>query len=248
MKIKLEIRHYMILFLSILALVGMFKYGFQLVFLHVLVTLASAIIIDSIVNYIKLKRFILSPSTIITGLIVAEVLSFDSANHLLIAAIASAVAVLAKHFIVYNKRHIFNPAASGIVAATLIFPDSVSWWAASNIWLTTLLALFILYMLKKYGLTLSYLISHTVIFSLFALVNGTAVLQYILLANPYFLGFMLIEPITSPTKKKARIIYGSFVAIVSLPILLLFSIDHTLLALLVTNLVFIFISRLKWLN
>ncbi len=72
MKIKLEIRHYMILFLSILSLVGMFKFGFQLVFLHVLVALASALILDSIINYIKLKRFI----KIIYNIIFTETVSF----------------------------------------------------------------------------------------------------------------------------------------------------------------------------
>ncbi len=236
MKIKLEIRHYMILFLSILALIGMFKFGFQLVFLHVLVTLVSALIIDSVINYVKLKRFILSPSTIITGLIVAGVLSFDSPNHLLITGIASAVAVLAKHFIVYNKRHVFNPASIGILIASLIFISPVSWWAASNIWLTIIFGLFILYKLKKYELTLSYLIAHSIIVIAIAIFTKSSVISNLQLTNLYFVSFMLIEPMTSPLKKKARIAYGSLVAVISLISLQIFpTIDHSIVGLLIAN-------------
>lgn len=236
MNIKLEIRHYMILFLSILALVGMFEYGFQLVFVHMLVSLASALILDSIINYIKLKRFIISPSTIITGLIVAGVLSFDSSNHLLIPAIASAVAVLAKQFIVFNKKHIFNPASIGILVVSLIFISPVSWWAASNIWLAIIFGLFILYKLRKYELTLSYLIAHSLIVIVIAIFTKSSILPNLALTNPYFVSFMLIEPITSPLKKKARIVYGALIAIISIISLQIFpTIDHSIVGLLIAN-------------
>lgn len=236
MKIKLEIRHYMILFLSVLELLGMFKYGFSLVFLHVFIALFSALFIDIAVNYLKLKRFILSPSTIITGLIVVGVLSFDSPNHLLIAAIASAVAVLAKHFIVYNKKHIFNPASIGILIVSIFFTSAVSWWAASNIWLTIIFGLFILYKLKKYELTLSYLITHSLIVIAIAIFTKSSILSNLALTNLYFVSFMLIEPITSPLKKKARIVYGSLVAVISLISLQIFpTIDHSIVGLLIAN-------------
>lgn len=236
MKIKFEIRHYMIIFLSILVLIGMFRYDFLTVLTHVVIGMLSATIVDVAINYLKFKRFILSPSGIITGLIVAEVISFDLPNHNLLVMIASVIAILSKHIIVYNKRHIFNPAAFGIFIISLFFNNITSWWGFSNIWIVLLGGLMILYRLRKYELTLSYLITHTIIILAVGYFSNASIASYIGLTNLYFVSIMLIEPITSPVKKKARITYGALVAIISIISLFTFTtIDHSIIGLLMVN-------------
>jgi len=234
MKVKFEIRHFMIFFLTVLAIIGMFQFGFKTIFLHMFYVLAAVLVLDIIINYIKLRRFLLSPSTIITGLIVAELISFDQPLHIIV--LAGVFAILSKHLIFYDKRHIFNPAAVGLFVASLIFGPVLSWWGLTNLWVVVLFGLIILYKLRKYELTISYLAAFVVLSAIYTAFNDTSFISNLNLINYYFVAFMIIEPITSPIKKIARIKYGVMIAIYSfVSILLSINIDQELIGLLIAN-------------
>jgi Na+-transporting NADH:ubiquinone oxidoreductase subunit NqrB len=81
--------------------------------LAALTAVISALTVEAFLLYLKTKTLHVTKSAIITGLIVGYVVSSDEA--LWKIALAAVLAILSKHLIRFNKHHIFNPAAFGIL-------------------------------------------------------------------------------------------------------------------------------------
>lgn len=227
---KLNVKIQMIVVLSVLVFIGMFKYGFGITLPLISLTLLSTVILDLAINYLKDKKFFFPSSAIISGLIIGSVLA-PGQNYSL-ALIASAIAIASKHIIRLEGRHIFNPANFGLFSAGLLLSATFSWWGSSFPPLVILFGLFIAYRMKRFHLMLSFLITYAILMSLYSLLTRQPVLNNILLANLYFIFFMLIEPKTSPMTRKGRVIYGALTALfASTFIAILPKYDPSLLAL-----------------
>lgn len=131
--------------------------------------------------------------------------------------------VFSKHFIRVGRKHIFNPAAFGLLLGSIIFSNDISWWAVSfqqpkvqNIFL--LFSLLLLFLpgyisglkMRRYKTIISFYAAYYVMSYFFT--------KNIALFDPTVLFFSLVmlpEPMTSPSKNVHQILFGSFVGVMS---------------------------------
>lgn len=208
----------LVLFLIILSTLFQYPLAFvaRIFVLSVLFTVDS----DLLLTYFRKHTLFVPYAGIVTSLILALTINPHQSWYgiLLISTIASG----AKHFLRFSDRHIFNPAAIGLVVGNILLHDTVSWWGVSfqvlkldpfNIvaFLILLLPLVISGIrLKRYGSICAFLLVYSVL----------RLLQYnvsplITILDPTVLFFaitMLPEPMTSPVTLRRQIFYGTFVA------------------------------------
>ncbi len=207
-KFTLTIKSYMIIFLAIIAISSILftikNYSF---FIQIILAPLFAALIDLLITYVKEKKLFLPSSAIISGLFIAVIFA-QLPLHILF--IISLIAIVSKHVIKIHGRHIFNPAAFGIVVGGLIFGYATSWWAVSL--LVIPLGLFIVYKQRKWRLAFSFLVTY---FILVVLTNLSSLSNIMLLDTTaiFFALFMLIEPMTSTYTKKAMIVQGTVVGV-----------------------------------
>ena len=211
----------MIIFLVILHLVSAFFYGFGAkALLPVAIAVVTTTILDSIINYFKLKTFEFPQSALISGLFIGGLLTQNLQWYIYV--LAGIIAILSKHFIKFKQKHIFNPAIFGVLLVSIFFGAAHTWLVSSSLLLVLIFGVFIIWRLRRFDLALSFLVSYYLINSVIELVGGSNLNNiFFTIINGgviyFFSMYMLIEPKTNPTK--SRIFYGILVAI-------LFSIFH----------------------
>ncbi len=215
------LKTYLGIILLALTIVGIRVNGFSKTIPQLLTALATCIILDILINYIKNKRIILPDSAVISALFIATALSIEQEWYIIL--IASAVAILSKHLIKINNKHIFNPANFGLFAVILIFNATIQWWAAQILILVVIFGLLLTWKIRRFHLILSYFITGVILSLIHHLIKSEQINFSILLfsTNIFFMFFMLVEPITSPVTKKGRVIYGILTALFAFIILLL---------------------------
>lgn len=170
-------------------------------------------------------------SSFVTGLLIG--LIFDESAGLIPLLSACLVAVIGKQLIAFgDHRHIFNPAALGILASSLIFDRPVAWWGAA--WgLIPAAIIFIgmsygLHRIRRFWMPVVFLVIYAVAFP--STIDGTVFL---------FAFVMLPEPITSVGGKLWQYGWGALVGILMLLLALVVkvTIDPLLSALLLADLV-----------
>ena len=162
---------------------------------------------------------------ILTGLIVAMVLSPREPWHVI--AITAALAVASKYVIRTRSANVFNPAAIALVATFYLFETAQNWWGALPdlplaVGLPAVLAtgIFITNRVNKTPLVLVFLGSYYALFTATAFAGQSRQVAEIfrppdLHAVLYFAFFMLTDPPTSPPRYADQIIYGVIVAVAS---------------------------------
>lgn len=172
----------------------------------VLVALLSSVASDSIFNYIKGKRLVLTESSVVTGLIIGYVLSSDTV--LWIIALASVFAIASKHIVRFRKSHIFNPAGLGVFLTVLFF-GAYTQWKAAYLWYIMIPAgLYFAYRIKKFDLLVGYFIASLFLYIPQSFLHQTSLLNIFGYFNYFFILIMMIEPRTSPDSRFAKIIFG----------------------------------------
>lgn len=223
---KITIYYLIIFFLISLCVLGAFQFGFLAVLKQVIPVLAVTILVDTIFRYFKLKNFRVSPSAIITGLIIGLVGEFGE-NPLILSLIA-VLAIVIKVLIKLKGRHIFNPAAAGLLVGILFLNSHPSWWVGGdNLWVFLIWIPILLYKLKRWAPIAGFLVP-VVITGGFNILTSSSSL--------FFLTVMLIEPKTSPAAPKLGLLYGVIAFICYLLISRFFSIDPFISTLLISNL------------
>ncbi len=149
-----------------------------------------------------------SITALILTLIIGPVPLFQNFGFL---TLAGAAAMASKYLLVIKRRHIFNPAAFGVLATALVLGQGASWWVG-NKFLVPFVILGGLIMLRKihrFHLLFSFLIPYLAVSTLL----GTP-LKNLLLFSPllFFSLVMLPEPLTAPQEKNLRVAYGIFIA------------------------------------
>jgi len=248
--ILINLDYYMILFLSIMALYGIFINGIQATLPQLLIAVATASLLDILISYSKTKQFIRPYHAIITGIFIGTILPVS--QNWYIPVIVAIVAILSKHLINVNHKHLFNPAVLGLLFASIFFKQPLAWWGAAPLSLVLLFGLFVSYKFKRLHLTLTYIVTNIVIWSVFLFVTNKPIMAVVFSVNYYFVFFMLVEPVTSPIYKRGRILYGFSVAVISF-IFAAYStkilgaygavIDPDSISLLIVNLVVPFINK-----
>lgn len=246
MKFPITPKTYMGLILLVLTTIGIIKNGIFQTLPQIIIALAATIILDLTINYYKEKTFVLPDSATISALFIATALSIGQTWY--VPLTAGVIAVLSKHIIKINNKHIFNPAVFGLFVTILIFNATIGWWSSQILWLVILFGIFLMYKMKNYKLILSYFITSLVLSLVYNIITKKTLTLGILLlsTNLFFMFFMLVEPITAPTNKKAKIIFGVLTAILSFLILIFIpKYEPSIFALIIADLPVPILNKLK---
>ncbi len=203
---------------------GFVPYSPLPLFLSLIVLLFAAYVTNKACAYF-LKVPANVESIYISVFILALILSpAGTASEYLILAFTGGFAMASKYIFAIKHKHIFNPAAFAVVAGTLLFGQWASWWVGAGV-LTPFVfvgGLLIIKKIKRVDLTISFLIVSLLSIIAFNFFRGLPaqtggnilnIIQTTLLYSPlFFFAFvMLPEPLTSPTSRWPRIIYGTLV-------------------------------------
>lgn len=165
-------------------------------------------------------------SSIITALILVLLMQPAAATDMQgIAALlfAGLWATASKYLFAIGRKHIFNPAAAGILLTDLLINHPASWWGGSSALLLPVVViggLAITRKLRRFDLVLVFLAVHLA--TIAALTpEGTqldAVLQSFTLSPMLFFAFiMLTEPLTAPQARWPRLAYAAIVGVLAAP-------------------------------
>lgn len=235
-----DVRREIALTLFVISLLSIWRFFSLPIIISFLSTLLTAQLVENIFNYLYKKKFFLSYSAIVTSLLIFLIVDKNSPAWVLISAVV--VGVSSKFILKIGQKHVFNPAALGILVISLLFKTSPSWWGSS--W--SLLPVLIIYLgslpvLKRLrrlyiigGFMIIYFLftflSTRNIQSLKFLIDGTVVL---------FAMVMLPEPQTSPVAGHFLKTFGVFVGILMIILVKLLSslnLDFLISALLIGDL------------
>lgn len=177
-------------------------------------------------NYIFAKIFkapINPESSFITALIMFFIMApISKIDEMYIFVIAGIVAMLSKYIVVINKKHIFNPAAFGLVAIGLAGFPQITWWVGNSelFPFVLVLGLIVVRKIRKLSVFSIYFIFAFLSILFFAIQNnrelGSTLLEAVVSYPVLFLGaFMLVEPLTLPPRKIQQLIYAGIVGLLS---------------------------------
>ena len=195
---------------------------------RVLPGLAAAVLVAALLDVVILRlrhpRWEFPSGAVLTGLIIAMVLSpFEP---WWVPAATSAIAIASKYVIRTKATNIFNPAALALVASFYAFNTAQSWWGALpelSPWAVLAVFVtgaFITDRVNKMPLVLAFLGVYYLLFTVTAFVGDPRHVVEIFRAPDlhavlYFAFFMLTDPPTAPIKYRDQIICGVLVAVVS---------------------------------
>jgi len=168
--------------------------------------------IESFITYFRERKFVVTASSIISGLIIGFVLS--AGQPIGILALASFFAIVSKRLIRVKGRHLFNPAALGIFLTTILFGAQTQWEGTYAWYILVPFGLYFVYKIKKLELMAGYFLASFLLFGV------QAVMRHIPLGNifgyfSYFYVFvMMIEPKTTPIKPLGKLIFGLGIGVI----------------------------------
>jgi Na+-translocating ferredoxin:NAD+ oxidoreductase RnfD subunit len=216
----------LLLILVLLTAVAARQTGFALI----APILASAVIVSAVIDLpiirARQRTWEFPSGAVLTGLIIAMVLSPQEPWY--VAAAAAAVGIAAKYVVRTRSANVFNPAALGLVVTFFPFHTGQSWWGALaeftpqvlGMALLVVTGLFITERVNKIPLALAFLGTFYLLFTLTAFLGDprrvaevfrTPDLQAVL----YFTFFILTDPPTSPVRHPDQILCGVLVGVTS---------------------------------
>lgn len=198
----------LIAFLAVFALYFVFSAENYKFLAAILVAVFFALLFESLAVYLKTKKFHLTESAAITGLIIGFVLSSSEPLWHIIAACAIAIGV--KHILHYAKgKHVFNPAALGILLTCLLW-GAYTQWAGTYLWYVLLPAgLYFAYRFKKLELLVGYFAATILLFGVQALHQGHSLENVFKYLTYFYIFIMAIEPKTTPMTDMGKYIFGA---------------------------------------
>lgn len=238
-----------LIFLYVISVVLSFLKILPFSFVDILTTGIYFLILSYVAN--TLFSFILKvkpkrDSQFITALILTLIIGpVNFFPNILFLTITSILAMASKYLIVYQKKHVFNPAAFAVVVTSIVLGKGASWWIGSWVMLPFIVigGFYVLIKIRRLNMVLVYLF----IFFLFILITnlknlvpfqaGVSIILNSLSPILFFSIAMLTEPLTSPADQKLRIYYGAICAIIIIVLQKVTTISYTVeLSLLIANL------------
>jgi Na+-translocating ferredoxin:NAD+ oxidoreductase RnfD subunit len=142
-----------------------------------------------------------------------------------VAFASGALASVSKHTIRYRARHVFNPAAFGLLAGSLLMTEQISWWGALPalpLAATILMIIggaIVLDRSRKLPAALAFLTTYYLIYLTVAITDPRhateAFRSPISNAIVFFALFMLSDPPTAPITLRAQLTYGALIAAIA---------------------------------
>jgi enediyne biosynthesis protein E5 len=208
------------IFAILLAIAGTAT-GWSLAAPHLAAAILGACGVELLVAIALKKRLTWPTSALLSGAIVAMVLSPATpvVETLWIAGLATA----SKYLLVTRRGHIFNPAALALLVSIPLFATGQSWWGAGGDmpWPFILLVLatgaFIVDRINKFPMVLTFGALYFGAFALIGMVQPALVAEMFrapFVQSAAFLAvFMLTDPPTSPGRYMEQIGFGALAAI-----------------------------------
>ena len=200
----------LIIFLALFALYLFFLHKDVFFLTRLVIAIVAAVIADSALLYLKTKKFTITDSSIISGLIIGIVLSSAQPGWIFLAAAVSAI--LSKRIIRFKERHFFNPAGFGILLAVLLFGASTQWLGADLWYILAPFGFYFVWKMRRLGIIMGYIAAFLALFAAQAVIRGAPLIDILRYQNYFFIFIMLIEPKTTPVSQKGEIIFGTGVA------------------------------------
>lgn len=203
-----------------------------------LLAIAGSYALDAFLSRLRWGSWPFSLSSLVTGLLIGLIVDPTSVTVLATAVVAAS---LSKHFLGFGRqKHIFNPAALGIVLSSGLFHRPVAWWGATWGMVPVLIIFFgmivPLRQLRRLWMPTSFLFVYGIALMIVSGAESALKLTF----DPtifLFAWVMLAEPITAPNRGFWRYGWGVLVAILVI-VQQVFSIswsDPLLTALLLAN-------------
>jgi len=206
-KLKTDIYWLMIFSLAVSTAAAIFILNKPENLVNVLAAIFTAAVLDlGIKKYWKKENMKFPKSAVISGFFVSTVL--EQGTPLLTIIVAAAIAILSKHILRLQGKHIFNPANFGMLAAMLFLSATHGWWASISP-IAILLGLIVVWRFERFHQVIPFLITYYL--ANFAFNQTLPTPDFTLL---FFSFFMFIEPKTSPSNRNARIAYGALAGII----------------------------------
>ncbi|MBB6111991.1 hypothetical protein SAMN05421821_11596 [Mucilaginibacter lappiensis] len=209
------------LFITLILLVGQITFGILDSYINVIISIATSIIAEVLLARLILGTHKNLASAYITGISVGILVRSNMVWPYVIAALLS---ILSKYVIRYKGRHLWNPSNFGVSWLLFMAPLSVAGlgiqWGnnllpMAVIWL---LGLGIVYRAKKLHVTLTYVTCFVILAYVRSLITSDPFLAELApLTGPMyqlFIFFMITDPGTSVSGKRAQIVVVIIVAIV----------------------------------
>lgn len=209
---------------SVLSLFGLLSFNIFALLFSTLVMLAVGWVTNKIFAYIfkvpgNLESIYIS--ILILSLIISPIRDLHALPFIFWAAVWTAAS---KYIFAIKKKHIFNPAAVGVIVTGIGIAGSASWWVGTAYMVPVVLAggLLVIRKIRRWDLFLSFLV--VAIGAIFLSSFGRGSLSFTLFAKIFldspilFFAFvMLTEPLTTPPGKMYRMIYASLVGFLFSP-------------------------------
>lgn len=174
--------------------------------LPLLIAVLAAVSTETGISYFRNRKFAVSESALVTGLIIGYVLSSDSPWWVFI--FASVSAILSKYIFRFKSKHIFNPAAFAIFLVTVLC-GAATQWKGTYVWFLLLpFGLYFIYKIKKIELVCGYALSTFLFFGIQAFYQKAPWQNVFGYLSFFFICIMLIEPKTTPTNPRGKFIFG----------------------------------------
>lgn len=229
----------LLIVLSGLAAVGAAGEGVRRVTPGLAGALLAAALIDAPILRLREGEWVFPDGSLITGLIIAMILTPYEPWHL--AAAATVIAVASKYAIRTRSANVFNPAALALVVTFLAFNTGQSWWGAlpelpsAALILLFASGVFISARVNKLPVVLSFLGTYYLAITLSAFIGDPAHVAELyrapdLHAALFFAFFMVTEPPTSPPKRRDQLVYGAIVGAAAYAVFALVGAAYFLLA------------------
>jgi len=175
-----------------------------------LIAVVFGIIAESVILYIKTKVIQITESSVITGLIVGYVISSDEGWLKLVLAVT--IAVFSKYLIRLQKKHIFNPAAFGILL-TLVLSGASTQWRGTYYWYILLpFGAYFASKIRKIEILVGYAVAFLLLFGTQAATQNVPLRNIFGYLSYFYIFIMVIEPKTTPIRMIPKLLFGAGVA------------------------------------
>lgn len=165
-------------------------------------------------------------SALITALILALIISpaMPDASFFFLMW-AGLVAMASKYILAIRGKHIFNPAAFGVVVTGLFLNDSASWWVGGNLTMAAFVligGLLVVRKIHRSDLVLAFIVAallSSIAFTPLTPGDVFSTISTVLIHSSvlFFAFVMITEPQTTPPRRTGRIVYGGIVGFLFAP-------------------------------
>jgi len=228
-RLALDARYFQVIFQTIFLSYGIFYLQWSADWLHYLINIGGCLFFQYAADSINTKKFLsLSDfnrwgfSMLISALSLCLLLK---TNHWYTSLLATFFTVASKYIFRWNRKHIFNPSAFGIVATLLLTKDawlSPGQWGSNTIMFFAVITLgtIVVTRVQKLDISLAFLLTFVgLLYWRQVYVLGWPMDYFFHSVSTgsllLFTFFMISDPKTSPNHPAARIIWAMLIAIVA---------------------------------